>query len=158
MSQATEHPAWYTEAMTYPCKRHARAVAQELRKRRLKATPARVRLLDFFNHSTEPVSAADVRRKLKRVDVATLYRNLDSLSTLGLLTKVRLDEREVRFELSARPHHHHVTCTLCGRVADVPGTCLKPEATRAALKASDFSRIERHSLEFFGLCKTCTKK
>lgn len=144
--------------MTYPCKQHAGTVAEELRKRHLKATPARLGLLDFFNHNTEPVSASDVRRKLKRVDLATLYRNLDSLSALGLLTKVRLDEREVRFELSARPHHHHATCTLCGKVADVPGTCLKTEATKAALKASGFSRIERHSLEFFGTCKDCAKK
>lgn len=91
-------------------------------------------------------------------DIATLYRNAESLTAEGMLVKVNLGEKNSAYELASRKHHHHLICKTCGQVADVTISA-SPGLNQQALKAAkDFAAVSGHSLEFFGFCKKCVKK
>jgi len=93
-----------------------------------------------------------VNSKKKIMDKTTVYRILASFLTIGIVNKVQLNEKEVRFELKNSKHHHHLVCMKCGRIEDIQ---LSEEMLlREVKKKSDFN-IMSHSLEFFGICNHC---
>jgi Fe2+ or Zn2+ uptake regulation protein len=125
---------------------------QQLRAAGLKATPARMAVLRLLRRSAAPLHVRDVLRALGRraPDQATVYRALRSFSAAGVVDEVLLQAGAVRFEIAARPHHHHVTCERCGRIEDVTAGCVKLRPAPAA-----FRRITQHAVEFSGICKKC---
>lgn len=145
------------------CSKHQKKIKTSLQHNQLKATPARLRLLDLFEHARQPLSAAQIAINLKKTGVnpSTVYRNLESLVKLGLLKKVSLLSRQVHYELSDsfsdRCHHHHLVCLSCQKVAEVID-CSIQTPSLSSLKKIGFSSIKDHSLEFFGLCNLCSRK
>src|SRR3989475_10300381 len=69
-------------------------------------------------HPTEAFVYQRVRRRLPRVSLATVYRNLRMLAAEGLLAE-RADAGGMRFDGNTGPHDHF-TCLACGRIYDVP--------------------------------------
>ena len=138
------------------CKKHAPLLAKHLKNRGLKITGARLKILDILEHSTKPLTAKDIFKQLRlKADLATLYRNLESLSKLGLINEVKISSKEAYYENPNR-HHHHIVCESCGKMADV--TNCKILLQNYFLRQSGFSSVNRHSLEFFGQCLACAKK
>jgi Fe2+ or Zn2+ uptake regulation protein len=124
-----------------------------LKEAKLRATPKRVALLKALQGAKSPRTAEELHTNVKS-DLVTIYRNLQSLAQAGLVNEVRFKDSSVRYELS-HGHHHHIVCTSCGTVEELDG-CDNSPLERQALGASErFSRINEHSLEFFGLCKAC---
>lgn len=142
----------YNSSMRNDCATHSEKIIQSLKLGKLKVTPVRVKLLDVLEHAKKPLRAKDII-KIVKSDIATVYRNLESLMKLGLVVKVFLDQKEAYFELKVG-HHHHAICENCGRVANIRDLGHK-KLDDEALKASGFASIDSHSLEFFGLCKQC---
>ncbi len=139
------------------CKLHHSSITQVLRENNLKVTPARLGLLDVFEHVKRPLSVDELQQKIgEGVDRVTLYRNVDSLAELGILKKIRLEERKVYYETALGTHHHHIVCKDCGKVEDVM-ECEVKVNEKSILKSSGFSKITDHSLEFFGICNNCKK-
>jgi Fur family transcriptional regulator, ferric uptake regulator len=92
-----------------------------------------------------------VRRRLPRISLGTVYRNLDLLSEAGLIRKLELGGGEARFDGNAEPHDH-VRCVRCGRVDDLAG----PPLDLLGGRANDLGyRILGHRLEFLGICPQC---
>jgi Fur family ferric uptake transcriptional regulator len=93
-----------------------------------------------------------VRRRLPRISLATVYRNLDLLSEHGLIRRLDVGGSQRRYD-GTPGRHYHVRCVHCGRMDDVP---IRPlaNADRAARRATDY-RIFGHRLEFVGLCARC---
>lgn len=142
------------------CKIHTDNHTQTLRGNQLKATPARLGLLDLFVHAKKPLSVKDLEglaNKKGSVDRVTLYRNVEQLEKLGLIRKIHLQGREALYETIESDHHHHMVCKSCGIVKDVD-SCGVEKFEIALLKATGFASVLDHSLEFFGLCKSCAKK
>ena len=143
------------------CLKHEAKIREGLRLYHLKATPARLRLLDIFEHASCPLSTAEVAKDMgSETDTSTVYRNLEALLKLGVLQKVSLRERQAYYELadsfSGRPHRHHLTCLSCKQVTDIYDCSIKGPSP-ASLKKAGFSAVSDHSLEFFGLCLACRK-
>ena len=127
-----------------------------LKAKGLKVTPARVAVLDFFTKSNEPLSIQNILDGIKhvKVDQATVYRITEALKKIGLIREVNLEHGHAHFELNTKEHHHHIICENCGKVVDISNCNLKG-LEKEVLNKSGFSRINRHSLEFFGLCSKC---
>ena len=70
------------------------------------------------SHPTADELYTQVRRRLPRVSLATVYRNLEWLSEQGLAKKIEVGGRQKRFDGDISDHYH-VRCQKCGRVADV---------------------------------------
>src|SRR3990167_11185089 len=93
-----------------------------LRARGLKLTRPRRIILDVVRgtdvHPTAAFVYRRVRKRLPRVSLATVYRNLRMLAAEGFLAE-RADAGGMRFDGNTLPHDHF-TCLACGRLYDVP--------------------------------------
>lgn len=131
----------------------------ELKEAGLRVTRARLDILSVLSSNTKPLSAEAVWKALgsENVDQATIYRNLNNLFDAGVVTQVDLEHGHAHFELSNLPHHHHAVCMKCDRVVDI-SSCGVRQIQDQVQAQSGFDVIERHKLEFFGVCNTCAKR
>jgi Fe2+ or Zn2+ uptake regulation protein len=122
-----------------------------LRSKGLRATPKRKALL---NALSAPATVENLHQKVPSADLVTVYRTMRDFVAVGLAREVRFKDASIRFE-SAKDHHHHLVCTTCGVIAEVP-ECSVSSLEKRALKASkQFVSVEEHTLEFFGTCIAC---
>lgn len=88
----------------------------------LRTTAARTAVLRWLQRSTAPATHAEIAVDLVPLgfDKATVFRNLNDLSDVGLVTRSELGDRVWRFELRNPAHtdapHPHFVCTDCGRI------------------------------------------
>ncbi len=128
-----------------------------IKKSSLKATSTRVALLDTLHEAGHPMTALELRSNIKNIDLVTVYRGLRSFLQHGLVREVHLKNGPARYESAESQHHHHLVCTGCGVIDELP-SCEVSELESQALKHSKrFTSISEHSLEFFGSCRACSR-
>jgi Fur family ferric uptake transcriptional regulator len=88
-----------------------------------------------------------VRKRLPRISLGTVYRNLEILSARG--------SQQMRFD-GVTKDHYHLRCISCGRVEDAPMISVG-DLEDAVRNQSDYS-ITGHRLEFLGICPECRGK
>ncbi len=124
-------------------------------------TPQRQRVLDLFERIGEGshLSAEEVHLRLmrgqERVSLATVYRTLRLLSSMGLLQELELPEGGRRFELASDAHrdHHHLVCVRCGRTEEFESGAVLAAGEEAA-GAFGFRLLEC-VLNVRALCPAC---
>lgn len=129
-----------------------------LKKAGLKVTSARLSILETFSADCKPVNAEYIYEKLKGKDInlVTIYRTLSTLEKGGVLKRVDLRKGAICYELAFH-HHHHLTCTDCGETEVFEACDIEKISKQILDKSSSFKMINQHSLELFGLCKSCSK-
>lgn len=106
---------------------------------------------DVLFKSISPVDAATLVDKLK-VNKTTVYRQIEKLIISDEIIEVQFGDGKKRYEIKGLNHHHHLICNKCGKLEDISldeNVILKEVA-----KKSKFN-VQRHNLEFFGLCMDC---
>lgn len=96
-----------------------------------------------------------VRRRLSRISLGTVYRNLELLTQNGVIQKLDISGSEARFDGNPE-RHYHVRCVRCGRVDDVhdlPGDFVKRQ-----VKHLSGYEIRGFRLEFIGICPKCRRR
>lgn len=129
-----------------------------LRETGLKATPGRIELLQFLRKEQKPLTVKEIVQGLRgALDQVTVYRALEALTLKGVIRKVDMRHPHAHYEMViGREHHHHLICTLCERVEDV-AHCETGNLEYQVLRSSkEFTSIESHALEFYGVCKKCS--
>jgi len=106
-------------------------------------------------HPTADQIYQRVRRRLPRISLGTVYRNLELLSEEGLIQKLELGGTQRRYDSEAK-NHYHDRCIHCDEVEDMP---IKP-LTAIEKDLSNFGnyQILGHQLEFLGICPRCKNK
>jgi Fur family ferric uptake transcriptional regulator len=124
-----------------------------------KATTARLAILELFKKSKTPLSAQEIIDALPNsIDQATVYRTFTSLKKKGIIHQIDLRHNHAHYELTDITEHHHLICLECGKIEDVQH-CNVDEIQATILRSSrHFSMIRQHTLEFYGVCKTCSRK
>ncbi len=120
-------------------------------------TAQRVALLEVLDQCGHPCAEEVyqlLRRRLPRVSLATVYRNLELMSRAGLIKRLGTSSEQMRFDCNTG-RHYHVRCTGCGRVADLASNGRLVDE-RGVGRLTDF-RITGYSLEFSGLCPACSQ-
>jgi Fe2+ or Zn2+ uptake regulation protein len=92
------------------------------------------------------------RRRLPRVSLATVYRNLKQLAEQGAIRELHAGGQTARFDGNTG-RHYHIRCLGCGRVADLPMS-VDERLEREAAHATNY-RILGHQVEIHGLCPLC---
>jgi Fe2+ or Zn2+ uptake regulation protein/predicted transcriptional regulator len=127
--------------------------------RPLRMTHQREIILDELNksqtHPTADELYESLKRKLPRISLATVYRNLEILSGVGLIKKLEISGRQKRFE-GVQEQHNHVFCTQCQRVDNIP-TPISQTPYFGPMQEQGY-RITGCRIEFFGICQKCQKK
>lgn len=108
------------------------------------------------DHPTADEIYERVRKRLPRISMGTVYRNLDVLASSGLIRKIGPDFPQMRFDGETRDHYH-MTCIGCGRVEDMG---IPPQDDTVSQLETALGRLTKygvfgHKLEFFGLCPDC---
>ncbi|MDD2603892.1 MAG: transcriptional repressor [Desulfobacterales bacterium] len=95
---------------------------------------------------------ARVRKRLPRISLGTIYRNLEVLSASGEIQKIETGGSLKRFDGNPEPHYH-IRCLRCQKVVDAPVAVL-PDIERLLEGKTDFI-ITGHRIEFLGICPKC---
>lgn len=105
--------------------------------------------------SAEEVLAA-AREKAPNLGIATVYRTLDRLASMGVLYKTEFNEGKYRYELAdADLHqHHHILCVGCGKIFELEERLL--DTLEQQLEQEGF-HIINHQLKILAYCAECEK-
>jgi len=122
-------------------------------------TPQRMMVLSAIENSDNHISAeeiyARVIAKYPHVNISTVYRTLELLKRLGLVTETDLGGGRVRYHPADKGHHHHLVCQECGRIIDLDESVLS-SVKSMLLREYKFSADLRH-LAIFGCCASCNE-
>lgn len=122
-------------------------------------TPQRMMVLAAIENSEHHISAeeiyAQVVARYPHVNISTVYRTLELLNRLGMVTATDLGGGRVRYHPADKGHHHHLVCQECGKVIDLDESVL--DHLKTVLRRNyKFDPDIRH-LAFFGRCADCQK-
>ncbi|HET9946615.1 MAG TPA: Fur family transcriptional regulator [Patescibacteria group bacterium] len=132
----------------------------ELQQMDLRATPARIAIMQLLEATQEPVDVGSIvvslQKKSIAADPATVFRIMNVFTQKGLIVPIEFQEGKMRYELASKDDHHHLVCENCGKVEDIEDTLVP--ALEKHIHSYHHFLVKRHVMEFFGLCKKCQKK
>jgi Fur family ferric uptake transcriptional regulator len=106
------------------------------------------------SHPTASKLYVVVRRRLPKISLGTVYRNLELLSRMGIINKFEHSRGEARYDGTVE-HHDHLRCVCCGRLDDLSGPPL-PLPSKGREDRGGY-KITGHRLEFLGICPQCRR-
>ncbi len=125
----------------------------------LRATPARIAVMNFLEKTNRPVDINSVINYLStekiKTDPATVFRIMNTFTQKGITMPIEFQEGKTRYELARKAHHHHLVCEACGKIEDVLSQVIP--ALEKEIQSKHKFLVKRHSLEFFGLCPACQR-
>lgn len=96
-----------------------------------------------------------VRKRLPRIGLGTVYRNLELMADSGIILKLEVGGTQKRFDATVDPHYH-IRCTSCGKVDDIDLE-VQTEINQVASQASNYTVLGHH-IEFSGICSQCRQE
>ncbi|KOT37264.1 Fur family transcriptional regulator [Streptomyces caelestis] len=131
--------------------------AEELRGAGLRATAARVALLDTVRqggHLGAGALASEVRRRTGHVSLQAVYETLNALTGAGLVRRIEPAGGPARYEGRVGDNHHRVVCRSCGVVADAD--CAVGDAPCPTASDARGFTIDGAEVVYWGLCPGCS--
>jgi Fur family ferric uptake transcriptional regulator len=121
---------------------------------------ARRALLELLGAQTCALTALEIEDALRadgrRVSRASVYRILDELEGLRLVSRVETGQAMVRYERAHDPHeghHHHLVCDSCGLVMPFSDDAL--ERAIDSLSERVPLVVAEHEIVLHGACRAC---
>jgi Fe2+ or Zn2+ uptake regulation protein len=138
---------------------HQRLI-ERLRLKGLRITPQREMIMNVFAggdahhvHLTAEQILERVHEQSPTVNIATIYRNLDTLREYEILTVTALPGGPLEWELADSSPHHHLVCEKCRSVTQIPDELIQSLAKRL-MDEHGFHANLKH-LALTGLCDYC---
>ena len=128
-----------------------------LRSNELRVTRQRLAVLSVLRHSDQHITAADVydraRLDAPELNASTVYRTLTQLRDLGLVSQTDLGGGERTYSWRSERPHHHLVCTSCGRMSELPHDVLANFADR--LQSEFGFEADPDHWAVYGRCRSC---
>jgi Fur family ferric uptake transcriptional regulator len=128
----------------------------ELRARGYRLTPQRRMVLaavEALQHATPDEIVSHLRERASGINISTVYRTLDLLESLGLVTHTHLAHGAPTYHAAGAPEHAHVVCRGCEGVTEVSAATVADLVE--ALSAELGFETEVSHLTVFGTCADC---
>lgn len=106
-----------------------------------------------MSHATGDQLLERVAQQHPEVNLSTIYRNLEVLGSVGLVTHAHFHHGAVTYHAVGGPAHVHLVCRSCGEVTSAPRTIAEPLARDVVALTgfhSDLSHLVLH-----GQCRNC---
>jgi Fe2+ or Zn2+ uptake regulation protein len=135
--------------------------AARLRTAGQRLTAPRLALVEALARARHPVTIPELQRRAPGLATSSAYRNLLVLEEVGVVHRIVTSTDYARYELAEdlTEHHHHLICSVCGTVQDVPASSRLEESVRRAAdeiaRATGF-RTQQHRVDLVGLCTRCS--
>lgn len=134
---------------------------KKLKEAGYKLTPQRIAIINVIaDNKGEHLSTEEiydiVKQRNPEMGLATVYRTLQMLDELEVVSSLNLEDGCIRYELycdDGAHNHHHLICTKCGDVLEVEGDLL--EQLELKIESEYDFKIVDHKLKFYGICKKC---
>ncbi|HEX8034703.1 MAG TPA: Fur family transcriptional regulator [Ktedonobacterales bacterium] len=154
----------FSHSTLYTLLSHSSAQQEELGRRLrhlgLRVTPQRLLVMQALASGSGHLTADEIMRwtaeRYPAINLATIYRTLDLLTSVGLVTQTDLGSGVAHFELVGDSLHHHLICEHCGAMVEVDDALLAPVRERL-LRDHGFRASARH-IALFGTCKHCLEE
>jgi Fur family ferric uptake transcriptional regulator len=131
----------------------------DLRARGYRLTPQRqlvLQAVDSLGHATPDDVLTEVRRTATGVNISTVYRTLDLLEELGLVSHAHLGHGAPTYHLADRHQHMHLVCRDCEKVTETDVSLAAPLVE--SLRASHGFETDVKHFAIFGRCADCCRK
>jgi Fe2+ or Zn2+ uptake regulation protein len=136
----------------------ARAAIEVVRERGLRVTASRRIVVDAVFSAGRPVTAEEIASGMygrsTPCDLASVYRNLETLENAGLVRHMHLGHGPGLYAPAVGDEY--VVCERCGRSKAVPAAAFEP--VRAAVRGAVGYRASFAHFPLTGLCPACQEK
>lgn len=136
---------------------HSTQLQSVIHARGLRATRQRQLVLDVLQQNPGHLDAEAIHDEVKAIDprisLATVYRTLALLKSLGLVAEHSLGEDHGHFEAAPTAPHYHFTCIKCKRVIEFEAAAVK-EIVHGLSEQEGLQVTESH-LTLSGYCREC---
>lgn len=128
----------------------------QLHERGYRVTPQRALVLSAVNelgHATPEEILVRVQEESPRVNLSTVYRTLEVLEDVGLVTHAHLGHGSPTYHSVDDDLHIHLVCRRCDGVDSIPAAIARPfldTLEREHGFATDLGHMAVH-----GVCRTC---
>ena len=132
-------------------------LVKQLKSYGIRVTPQRAIILDAIENMAGHFTAEDVYAAVQQVssyiNIATVYRTLELLKELEIVTDSDMGAGATHYALRTHGPHHHAICRVCGRSFEFPHALLETPIARLNTEY-DFV-ADAHHVVIFGWCTGC---
>jgi Fe2+ or Zn2+ uptake regulation protein len=135
-------------------------VSARLRETGQRLTANRETIVAVLATADRPLTIPDILGTADGLAQSSVYRNLLVLEQAAVVRKVVTHDEFAHFELAEdlTEHHHHLICSSCGSVEDVPASAGLERSLRTAMdeiaRTTGF-HADGHRIDLVGLCRRC---
>lgn len=131
-----------------------------VRRSGLRLTSARRLVLEALLAAKGPISAEDIADglggRMTESDIASVYRNLETLGSLGLVRHFHAGHGPGRYVLESGADREYLACEACGRVEAVEPSAL--DDVRASVRELSGYEARFSHFPIVGLCPDCARE
>ena len=118
----------------------------------------RKKIMEVLEGAEVALSPQQIHQQLEHkgfdIGLVSVYRTLDLLTSLEVVTVVYDPERNPGYVLSSTGHHHHIICQKCHKAMEFSGTDDIEELIHRVEAETSF-QVRDHLLQLFGICPEC---
>jgi|GEM_PF-110508 len=123
-----------------------------------RVTPSRRTMVEVLfeadGHMTAEELASAVQARSPEVHISTIYRTVEDLQRLGVVTHTHLGHGPATYQLASGAHGHFI-CEACGATLEAPGE-LFADLARSIKDKLGFN-IDPYHFAILGLCASCDR-
>ncbi|MDP9222931.1 MAG: transcriptional repressor [Actinomycetota bacterium] len=113
-------------------------------------------ICDLEGHLSAEEIVSEVTRRLPGVSPSTVYRNLQALENVGLISHVHMGHAVAQYQAADHGGHHHLVCGSCGRVQKIDKRTTRN--LQRSLLASHGFRADFEHFAIYGTCAECAQE
>jgi Fur family ferric uptake transcriptional regulator len=137
--------------------RELQALMDRVREYGWRITRQRAIILQTLCELDRHASAEEIHERValhrRDVDLSTVYRTLESLRDLHIISQTDLGRGCAEFEILDEPPHHHLICTRCGSIHDLGHDRFEAMTVAIHQETGFFPRFDH--VPVFGVCSAC---
>jgi Fur family ferric uptake transcriptional regulator len=136
------------------------SLLDDLKARGLRVTPQRAIILEAIENLSGHITAEEIFARVQRVNayisLATVYRTLDLLKEMGLVTESNMGASMTHYALREHGNHHHAICRVCGRSIELSHDLFETIAIKLLTRHTFIA--DTNHMVVFGWCEDCHKQ
>ncbi|MBI4494212.1 MAG: transcriptional repressor [Chloroflexi bacterium] len=138
----------------------ARQMTAALKQHGCRMTPQRQLILNALGSFPGHVSAEAIHQQVSsefpQVNISTVYRTLELLEDLGLVTHTHFDDGVTQYHLAEAGPHQHLVCRGCGSQQELGVELLEPLGQLLRQRYGFAADLTHFAI--VGLCRTCVAR